>query len=376
MSVRAALFTGNYNHIRDGVSLTLNRMVRYLEAQGHEMLVFGPTVEEPALDHAGTLVPVPSLAAPGRPEYRVSTGFSAEAKRAFDDFAPDLVHIATPDVLGLGALRYAKKRGLPVVATYHTHFSSYLDYYRLGWAEPMVWRYLRWFYRHCRHLYVPTESMAAELRRHGIDGNLRIWARGVEVDTFNPSKRDLSWRRALGIEDDEPVVAFVSRIVWEKGLDVYAGVIEALEEAALQHRALIVGDGPALPELKARLPKAISVGFQSGQALARAYASSDIFLFPSETETFGNVTLEAMASGLPAVCADAVGSSSLVLDGNTGFLAPSRDTPAFYEAVRRLVDDPRLRTEQSAAARRHAESFAWEKILAQMDAYYQEAIAL
>ncbi len=371
---RVALFTGAYNHIADGVSLTLNRLVAYLENEGVDVRVFAPTVDDPPVDHAGTLVPVPSVAAPGRPDYRVSLGLSREARKALGAFDPDLFHIATPDLLGRSALAEAKARGMPVVASYHTHFSSYLKYYHLGLLEGALWAYLRRFYAQCRHVYVPSPSMAEVLRAHGITEGLRLWERGVNTRRFNPSQRSAAWRRAHGLAEDEVVVTFVSRLVLEKGLDLFADVIEGLEARGVPHRSLIVGDGPAREEMEKRLPKTLFTGYLEGDDLARAYASSDLFLFPSETETFGNVTLEAMASGLPTVCADATGSNALVESGETGLLVPPGDAEAFLKATARLVEDAPLRRQMGRQAARRAQHYEWDAILSRIAGYYSEAL--
>jgi len=240
----------------------------------------------------------------------------------------------------------------------------------LSLLEGTLWRYLRWFYRKCEQIYVPTPSMKAVLEENGIKDGLLLWPRGVKTERFEPQKRSLEWRRGHGIADDEVVVTFVSRLVWEKSLDVYADVIEGLEAQGLRHRALIVGDGPAREELAERLTNALFVGYQKGEDLARAYASSDVFLFPSETETFGNVTLEAMASGLPCVCADATGSNALVRHEQTGFLAPPRDSAAFLDYTTRLVRDASLRAQMGQAARDRALEYDWSKILGLIPSYY------
>jgi len=371
---RIALFTGAYNHVVDGVSLTLNRLVTYLESEGVEVMVFAPTVEEPAIDHAGTMRPVPSVPMTGRPEYRVSLGFGPRTIRALNRFRPTIIHIATPDLPGLEALIYARTRGIPAVASYHTHFSSYLAFYNLGWAERAMWSYLRWFYGKCEHIYVPTRSMAAVLGEHGIEHGLEIWPRGVDITLFHPEKRSMDWRRSLGFADDEVVITFVSRLVIEKGLDVFADVVSALQQTEEPVRCLIVGEGPACDMLRENIPTAVFLGYQEGEDLSRAYASSDIFLFPSETETFGNVTLEAMASGIPTVCADATGSSSLVLDEKTGYLVPGRDTEAFKERVLGLVHDADLRGRLGRAAREEAETYSWRLILGRINAYYDSIL--
>lgn len=370
--MRIALFTGAYNHIADGVSLTLNRLVAFLEKQGAIVQVYAPTISNPPLKHAGRLVPVPSISAPGRPEYRISLGLSREAVDSLTAFDPHLFHVATPDFLGFAALRRARRAGKPVVASYHTHFASYLGYYRLGLLEGATWRYLRWFYRHCRQIYVPTQSMIDVLTQNGIDRNLRLWPRGVESDLFNPSRRSSDWRQHRGFTDSDVVIAFVSRLVTEKGLDVVIDVLKGLESRGVGHRSIIVGDGPERARLEAALPNSVFEGHMTGQPLATAYASADIFLFPSDTETFGNVTLEALASGLPAVVADATGSNALVKNGANGFLVTARDSKVFEERVERLIRDAELRRKMSAAARASAEPFEWSRILSQIVTYYEE----
>lgn len=371
---RVALFTGNYNHIPDGVSLTLNRLVAHLEAQGDEVLVFGPTVEEPPMEHEGTFLPVPSMPAPGRAEYRVSLWFRDEARRKLEAFDPDLVHIATPDLLGWQALRWAKQQGVPVVGSYHTHFSSYLKYYKLQVLEPVVWAYLRRFYGQCEHVYVPSPSVADALTDHGIDDGIRLWTRGVDMDRFGLHRRSEDWRARHGFAPDDVVVTFVGRLVWEKGLDVFADVVRALERSGLPHRSLIVGDGPAQAALERRLPNTTFAGYLSGTELATAYASSDVFLFPSDTETFGNVTLEAMASGLPTICADATGSRGLVRHGETGFLVPPGDAAAFATRAAQLVSDTALRTRLGEEALAHAQAYSWNAVMNRLVTYYDEVL--
>lgn len=371
---RVAVFTGAYDHIADGVALTVNHLVEHLEDRGIPARVFAPTVDDPALDHSGSLVPVPSLPLPGRSDYRFSLGLTPSVRSELEEFDPTLYQISTPDFLGLQALYRARSRGVPVAGTYHTHFASYLKYYRLSAMEPVVWRYLRHFYSRCDHVYVATETMEDELRSHGIESGVRLWRRGIDIERFRPSRASPAWRRSLGIAEDEVVVVLVSRLVREKGLRTYAEVIERLEAREVPHRSMIVGDGPEREALEGRLPDTIFTGFLDGRELARAYASADVFLFPSETETFGKVTLEAMASGLPAVCADAPGSRDLVRDGTTGLLCPAGDIAEFTESVGRLVTDPSLRREMGGAARRRARTFSREKVLDRVIGYYDELL--
>ncbi|WP_340104706.1 glycosyltransferase family 4 protein [Rhodohalobacter sp. 8-1] len=377
--LKVALFTGNYNHIRDGVSLTLNKWVSFLIENNADVLVFGPTVENPDVDHVGELSAVPSIQMPGRPEYRITTGFPDKNREQLEKFQPDIVHIATPDILGFKALKWAVKSGVPIVSSYHTHFTSYLKYYNLGFIEKIGWTYLRWFYKHCEQIYVPTKSMAAELREKDIgrtSDSLKIWARGVDTDQFNPSKRDLDWRKKMGFKDNDIVFTFVSRLVWEKNLKLFASVVSKLQEKYPSVRSMIVGDGPAREELEEMAPATKFTGFLKGDELACAYASSDVFFFPSDTETFGNVTLEAMACGLPCLVADAQGSKSLVDHGENGYLVPVENETGFFSYAEKLAKDEMLRIKLGDSSLEKAMNYTWEKINSDLLNHYMEVLEI
>lgn len=373
--LRVAIFTGNYNHIRDGVSLTLNRLVAHLEKRNVPVIVYGPTSDEPAIQHNGEFISVPSIPMPGRPEYRVTIGFPQEAQKRLREFDPTLIHIATPDLLGFRSMRFAQMNKIQIVSSYHTHFTSYLKYYNMEMLEVLGWKYLSWFYSQCKHIYVPSSSMADELREHQIGDGLRIWARGVDIDLFSPIRRSMEWRRKMGIEDDQVIVTFVSRLVWEKDLQTVVDTLKKLYPKYPNLKVMIVGDGPAKNELMHMMPQAVFTGFLSGEELATAYASSDIFFFPSDTETFGNVTLEAMSSGVPAVVADATGSKSLVEHGVNGLLCPPKKTVLFAQAIGQLIEDPITRLKMSEVARQKALPYSWDKINDGLLSNYYEALA-
>ncbi len=362
--LRVAIFTGSYNQVVDGVTLSLNRLVRFLQDRDIPVQVFSSFTKEPALKTPnGELVAVPSVPIPGRPEYRLAVRFPANAQQKLKEFAPTLIHIATPDYLGFSAMRFARANNIPLVASYHTNFTSYLKYYNLDLLKSLGQKYISWFYNQCEHVYVPTTDMVSELVQNGIQNGLRLWARGVDTKRFNPNKRDLAWRRKLGFADDDVVITFVSRLVWEKNLNVYAKVIKDLKKKHKNIQSLIVGDGPARKDLEAKLPNSRYVGFMTGDELAKAYASSDIFFFPSDTETFGNVTLEAMASGLPAVVAEATGSKSLVDRGVNGYLAHPQDSEEFSRLILKLVKDVGLRKQMAEVARKKAvNDYNWDTI--------------
>ena len=373
--LKVALVTSSYNYIKDGIALTLNRLVAYLERQGVEVLVFAPVAPIAALEHSGTIVPVPSIPLPGRPEYRLALGLPASVQKQLASFAPDIVHIAVPDLLGYGALRWAGRHATPAVASYHTRYETYLKHY--WYLQPLTkvsTRYLRWFYGACREVYVPSPSMIDVLAADGFRNNFRLWPRGVDTARFNPDKRSSAWRARYGIGADEIVYIHVARLVREKQLDVLAGIGHRLAQSAAVRRLVIVGDGPERAALEKELPDAVFTGFQDGEALAEAYASSDVFLFPSDTESFGNVTLEAMASGLPCLCADATGSRSLVVQGETGFLATPGDVNEFVTYAEVLATDHVLRQRMGAAARARSRLYDWDEAMARVLTYYRQVL--
>ena len=373
--LRVALVTGNYNYAIDGVALTCNRQVGYLERLGVPVKVFAPTKPRPLFPHAGELVSVPSVPLPTTP-YRLALGLPPLVRKELAAFRPTLVHLCTPDLLGFAALRWARLRRIPVVATYHTHFAAYLKYYHVGLlgtaglavdaatSTAVVPRSMsrprRW----------PMSSAA-----HGVEANYVEAPFGVDLRQFSPARRSLDWRRSLGIGDDEVVVAFVGRLVWEKGLGVFADALNVLQAEGLRFQVLVVGDGPAREGLQKKLPYAIFTGYLSANALATAYASADLFLNPSASETFGCVTLEALASGLAVVAADAPGSRDIIRAGRDGILCPPEDRRAFAGVVRRLIENPAERRELGAAGILRAAHYNWETVLAEALRRYQGLVA-
>jgi glycosyltransferase involved in cell wall biosynthesis len=283
-------------------------------------------------------------------------------KADLDVFGPDIVHLSAPDWLGHDAKRWGQGRGLPVVASVHTRFETYFDYYRMGFIRRGAERLLKSFYGDLAEIYAPSDSMADVLRREGYSEKVRIWSRGVDRHIFRPDARDMEWRRSLGIADNTPVIGFVGRLVLEKGLDIVAATVAELARRGVPHRLVVVGDGPARAEFEAQVPGAIFLGFQTGNALARAYAGFEMFLNPSITETFGNVTLEAMACAVPPVAAAATGAASLVVDGVSGRLVPPGDTGAFADALAAYAADPALRAAHGAESFRRAQAFDWDAI--------------
>ncbi len=360
--LRIALFSGNYNYVRDGANQALNRLVGYLLPQGAQVRVYSPTVENPAFEATGDLVSVPSIAIPGRPEYRLPLRISREMKRDMEAFAPNIMHISAPDRVGRLMAKWARDRDLPVLASVHTRFETYFRYYNMSFAEPLAVAWLRKLYRKCDALVAPSESMAQVLREQRMNYDIDIWSRGVDRDIFYPARRDLAWRQALGIADATPVIGFLGRLVMEKGLDVFSDTIDQLNRRNVEHAVVVVGEGPARCWFESRLPNAKFVGFQGGADLARAVASMDMLFNPSVTETFGNVTLEAMACGLPVVAAKATGSQSLVVDNISGRLIAPGAIAQFAEALRLYCEDSGLRAQHGKAGEHRSHDYSWDAI--------------
>ncbi|HEU4806256.1 MAG TPA: glycosyltransferase family 1 protein [Nitrobacter sp.] len=372
--LRIALFSGNYNYVRDGANQALNRLVGFLLRQGANVRVYAPTVEHPAFPPTGDLVSVPSIAIPGRPEYRLAYRLPGSVRRDLAAFNPNVVHVAAPDIVAHRAVSWARKRGIPVISSVHTRFDTYLQYYGLQYLEPTARAIMRRYYRRCDAIVVPAESTAAILRAQRMNKDISLWARGVDREQFNPGRRSLEWRRERGIEDDDMVVAFLGRLVLEKGLDVFADAIDAARAKGVPLKVLAIGDGPARGYFEERLPNAVYTGQLTGNDLAVALASADVFLNPSITETFGNVTLEAMACGLPVLAAAASGARSLVRDGVTGRLSRPGDIEAFANELADYQRDPDLRRRHGEAGLDFARTMDWDEINGAVMHVYERVI--
>ena len=362
-ALRVALFSGNYNMVRDGANQALNRLVEYLLRQGAAVRVYSPTRPEPDFAPTGDLVSLTSLPFPfGRSEYRFPTGLAPRVRRDLAAFGPNVLHVSSPDVSAHRAVSWARRRGVPVLASVHTRFETYPRYYNMAWAEPPIMALMRRFYRRCDALVAPSESMAQVLREQDMSDDIGIWSRGVDRTNFHPGRRDLGWRQSLGLADDAMTIGFLGRLVMEKGLDVFADTIDELARRSVPHRVLVVGEGPARDWFAERLPQAVFAGFQAGRDLGRAVASMDVLFNPSITETFGNVTLEAMACAVPVVAARATGSESLVNDGVTGRLVPPGEIPAFADALETYLTDANLRARDGAAGEARSLAYSWDSI--------------
>jgi glycosyltransferase involved in cell wall biosynthesis len=370
--LRIALFSGNYNYLREGASQALNRLVAYLEDAGHAVRIYSPVTGTPAFEPAGTLIAVPSIALPFRNEFRLALGLPRAIGKDIARFGPDVIHVSTPDLLGMRAQSWASRRQVPVVASLHTRFEAYLSHYGLDWLRPIVEAHLRRFYRRADWVLAPTPALVEDLKRLRGDGRAALWSRGVDLSLFSPERRDPAWRRAHGWADDDVVVLFLGRLVVEKGVDTYLEAVRLLQDRGCNVRPLIVGAGPAAHRLRS-LKDAVFTGHLQGGELTRAIASADIMIHPSTTEAFGNVVLECMACAVPVVGADVPSARALIDDGRTGVLcSPTADEIA--AAVMRLFQSPGERRRIGAAAREASEAYRWDAASAAVERAYLEVV--
>ncbi len=372
--LRIAMTSGNYNYVRDGANRALNTLVGWLLDKGAAVRIYAPVVEHAAFAPTGDLVGVRSLPVPLRPEYRIPLGLD-KARADLDAFRPNIIHVSSPEILGHSAVRYAKAHDLPVVASVHTRFETYLRYYGLGFLESAGTALQRRFYRKCDAIVAPSESFADVLRAERMNFDIGIWGRGIDRDVFNPARRSDDWRQSLGIGKDDFVILFFGRLVLEKGIDVFAETIAELNRRGVAHKVLVLGDGPARDVFAAQVPGAIFAGHQNGTDLGRAVASADLLLQPSVTETFGNVTSEAMACAVPVVGADATGTRDMVIDGVNGRLVPARDIAAYADAIQSYAKDRAAARSAGNAGTKIAEKYTWDAVNGMLAAKYLDVIA-
>jgi len=358
--MRIAYFTESLPPSTDGVANTMTQLCRSLVTRGVEALFFSPFEPGRGTLWDNRVIRVASFPLWLYPDYRIGLPAMSDIFNRLDRFRPDLVHAASPTPLGYTALNYAAKRNLPAVASYHTDFVGYLRYYGFRGLENMGWSYLRHFYNRFRRVYAPSPSTISDLRRRGF-GNLELWRRGVCRERYSPEFRSTGMRRRAGA-NREPAVLYVGRMVKEKDLDDLVRVNQILRKKRFRFRMIFVGDGPMLPQLKRELPDACFTGYQYGRDLAEWYASSDIFAFPSTTETFGNVILEAQASGLPCIGVNKGGVADLIENGRTGFIARANDPEHFASLLARLLEDSELRRSMGRKALLAAAENSWEAV--------------
>ncbi|QKJ30859.1 glycosyltransferase family 1 protein [Mucilaginibacter mali] len=363
----------------DGATRTMFQLIRRIPHADFEFLFIcgvGPNTV-----YGFECMRLPTLTLPINKTYKmVLPALAAHSLREkLDSFNPDVVHIATPALLGEFAVKYARQRALPVISIYHTHFISYIDYYLkkapflIDFAKAKIISGQRAFYNQCDAIYVPSESMITELSDIGIESyRMKIWKRGIDTQLFSPAKRNSDMMRKL-TGNKHPVILFASRLVWEKNLETLFGIYDGLKDRGVKFNMLIAGDGIARKACETRMPDAIFTGKVDHANLSILYASADVFLFPSVSETYGNVVPEAMASGLPCVIADGGGSKDFIEQGVNGFRCSAYMISDYVSKLELLLADERLQQQFSARGIVYSKTFGWDQLAT---SYFEDLLQL
>jgi glycosyltransferase involved in cell wall biosynthesis len=335
----------------DGASRTMFQIIKRINPNNFEFLFFCGTGPEKL--YGFNCIRVPTISVPLNSTYKMALPALAgnRISSTMEEFAPDVIHIATPSILGHFALNLASNYQIPVISIYHTHFISYVDYYLryapflIEMLKPMVSDNQKNFYNQCDIIYVPAESIAVELRSMKIEGKrLKLWKRGIDTSVFSPDRRNPDAMEDI-TGNSKPTILFASRLVWEKNLETLIAIYTEIDKRNIDVNILIAGDGVARKDCEKRMPKAIFVGNKEHAALAVLYASADIFLFPSVSETYGNVVVEAMASGLPCIVANGGGSADFIDQGVNGFKCSPYDAEDYLSKIKMLLEDKALRSQ-------------------------------
>lgn len=372
-SLRLAVVSETYPPEINGVALSLSRFVEGLRKRHHDIQLIRPrqvAAEQPANGQGFAEVLTGGVPIPRYPNLKMGLPAKRALIKQWTLRRPDIVHIVTEGPLGWSALQAALKLKIPVCSDFRTNFHTYSLHYGIGWLKKPIVDYLRKFHNHTLLTMVPTEHMRTELAACGFR-NLRVVARGVDTQLFNPGRRSEALRREWNVTSETPVVLHVGRLAAEKNLAALTDAFIAIRQRQPRARLVLVGDGPERKALRSRLPDAIFAGTRRGEDLAVHYASGDLFLFPSMTETFGNVTLEAMASGLPLAAYDYAAAAQHVRHGTNGLLANYGQTSDFTamasELAARHEQDPEKFRAMGRHARLTAESLDWECVVQEME---------
>jgi len=353
----------------DGVVRYLYRLIDYLNA--HQVVSLFVTGKLPAKDKiVAPMVRIPSFTLPLYRKYRYAVP-DYRLKKIITEFQPDIMHFHSPFSLAWAALHYGHNLGIPTVATYHTDFVGYMKYYNLGWFEGLGWKYVKAVYKKCDLVFVPSLYTQRELRSKGLYQAVFL-PHGVEAGLFNPRWRSGAWRKKTG--HGQKILLFVGRLIWEKNIKILADINNLLRKQRQDFVFVIAGDGPKKKELQELMPEAIFLGHLAGQDLYKCYASSDIFVFPSLTETFGFVTIEAMASGAVPVCASRGGASSIIKNGRTGFLVSGSDARLYVKKINQLLDNADLLAKMRQRGLVFARRQHWNGIFNKLMNYYKTVV--
>ena len=377
MTLALAMVTETYPPEVNGVARTVKEMVEGLRARGHFVQLIRP--RQNAHDRAlidGNIVEMlgRGISIPRYPQLKMGLPAKRALMRAWSERRPDVVHIATEGPLGWSALAAARELELPVATDFHTNFHTYSRHYGFAWLARPVTSYLRHFHNRARCTMVPTTELAEELTSAGFRG-LRVVGRGVDPNVFSPQRRSRELRARWGAADDAPVAICVSRFAREKNFPLVIRAFEAMRNVRPDARLVLVGDGPLAEQLRSRNIGYLIAGRLVNGELSAHYASADIFLFPSTSETFGNVTLEAMASGLGIVAYRYAAAREHLKHGESALLPPPDDEATFIGAAQLLGRDRALVRRLGAAARQAAQALTWERIVRDFEAVLLDVAA-
>ena len=377
--LRVSVVTETFPPEVNGVATTVERLVRGLQLRDHDVQVVRPRQAADAWDRDGSRLGLEQVLTRGLPIPRYpQLRMGLPAQRALQALwmrrRPDIVHIATEGPLGWSALRTARKLQLPVSSDFRTNFDAYSEHYGVGWLRRSVQAYLRRFHNLADCTLVPTEGLRQQLRASGFE-RLIVVQRGVDVDRFTPALRNPALRAVWGVQPGERVLLYVGRLAPEKNLELLAAAYDAMQAVQPGWRLVVVGDGPQRAWLAQRCPQAVLLGALTGEALAQAYANGDLLAFPSLTETFGNVTLEALASGLPVLAFDYAAAAEVVRHGDSGLLAPVGDTQAYLQLARTVAGDEALLQRLRAGAVHAVQHLGWGRIVEQVESIWLRLLA-
>jgi len=377
--LRVLMFTATY-FVLDGVTLTIRRLESHLRANGAVVKILSTVPDDIDPKQTENVIRVPGIKIPfadAGTGYAFGVGLDENIVREIERFNPTCVHFTVPDFVALDGIRWCQRNNVAYIATWHSNYVDYLKYYFLEWVlGPAFHRYLKGFYEQIPAVFIPTPYMLKKMENEGFGSctELKEWGRGVDLKIFTPERRSSAWRGSKNMSESDVVILWVGRLVPEKRPDIWLSVVKRLQLEGVAVKALVVGHGTFETSL-AQLKNVSCCGWLSGVALAEAYACADVLLFPSDVETFGNVTLEALASGCACVVEDKCGGH-LVEHGKNGFSCPAGDFEAFYQATKKIAVDAELRKQMGKYARESAWRFERTKIMQQMAENYKVGLLL
>lgn len=372
--MKIAIFTDTFTPQVNGVAKTLDRFTQYLQKQNIAYSVFAPhhTTEDHFVTNVNKMKSIPLKLL--YPECRLAFPNPRFIKKELFQFQPDLIHVATPFNMGLCGMYYAKKLNIPLVGSYHTDFDAYLQYYKIEFFSKMLWNYLKWFHSALQKTFVPSLETMQQLQKKGFQ-DLYLWGRGVDCNLFHPHYDQDAFRKKYSITSPY-ILSYVGRLAPEKDIETLLTLMkQTTKKRKNDIHWLIVGDGPLAGEIKETMTENITfTGYLQGDELAEAYACSNIMVFPSPTETFGNVVLESLACGTPVIGANAGGVKNIITNGATGLLCEPKQTDSFLSCIYTLLDHPIKREYMGQQGRNYALTQSWDEIFNDLVMHYEDVI--